>query len=171
MFAFGGRPTRLRTGFGDTTRTKHGKVASLCRTRDAVQGARSGLKSDGAAVTIMMELMSCHSMLPKHPPLALYRSKAKVVTWRYSQATQPLRQMVTESGGDPDEPALHALRIRGAFALAAGGTVSERVIQREGRWKSGAYKGYTGNNERTSVKCRGNWQTREWSLRDDWGKL
>ena len=98
MFAFGGRPTRLRTGFGDTTRTKHGKVASLCRTRDAVQGALSGLKSDGAAVTIMMELMSCHSMLPKHPPLALYRSKAKVVTWRYSQATQPLRQMVTESG-------------------------------------------------------------------------
>ena len=80
-------------------------------------------------------------------------------------------KIVTESGGNPDEPALHSLHLEAASALAAGGTVLERVIQREGRWKSGAYKGYTGYNERTSVKCRGNWQTREWSLRDDWGKL
>ena len=30
--------------------------------------------------------------------------------------------------------------------LAAGGDVSERVIQREGRWKSDAYKVYTWKN-------------------------
>ena len=47
----------------------------VVRTRDAVQGARSGLRSDGAAVALIMELRSCHSMHPKHTPLASYRSK------------------------------------------------------------------------------------------------
>ena len=76
-------------------------------------------------------------------------------------------KIVTESVGGQDEPALHCLRIGGASALTAGGTVSERVIQREGRWKSGACGIYKCNNRRTSVKCRGKWQTRERSLRDD----
>lgn len=34
----------------------------------------------------------------------------------------------------------------GATALAAAGSVSERVLQREGRWMSEAYKVYTRNN-------------------------
>ena len=76
-------------------------------------------------------------------------------------------KIVTESGGNPDEPALHSLHLGAASALAAGGTVLERVIQREGRWKSGAYNVYARNNRRTSVKCRGKWQTRERSLRYD----
>ena len=50
---------------------------------------------------------------------------------------------MTESGWNPDKFSRHSLRIGGASALAAGGIVSERVIQREGRWKSGAYKVYT----------------------------
>ena len=49
-------------------------------------------------------------------------------------------------GEKPEEYALHSLRIRSASMLAAGGDVSERVIQREGSWKSDAYKVYTRNN-------------------------
>ncbi|CAM9754527.1 unnamed protein product [Ectocarpus sp. 12 AP-2014] len=38
----------------------------------------------------------------------------------------------------------------GTSILAAGGNVSERVIQREGMWKSDAYKPYTVNNTEDS---------------------
>ena len=53
---------------------------------------------------------------------------------------------MTESGWNPDKFSRHSLRIGGASALSAGGTVSEGVIRREGRWKSGAYKVCTRNN-------------------------
>jgi len=86
-------------------------------------------------------------MLPEHAPLSSYRSKGKVVTWRYDQATQALKEIVAESGAKPDGFTLRSLRIGGGSTLAAGGTVSERVIQREKIWKSGAYKVYTRNNK------------------------
>ena len=38
----------------------------MVRTRDEVSGARSGLRSDGAAVALMVELLSCGVMLPEH---------------------------------------------------------------------------------------------------------
>ena len=63
-----------------------------------------------------------------------------------------LRELVSETGGNPEEYALHSMRIGGATALAAGGSVSERVIQREGRWKSDAYKVYTRSNTEDSEK-------------------
>ena len=147
------------------------------RTRDTVQGTRSGLQSDGAAVALMVELMSFHSMLPEHAPLSSYRSKGKVVPWRYGQATQALKEIVKESGADPDQFTLHSLRIGGASTLAAGGTVSERVIQREGRWKSGAYKVYTRNNKEDISRVSRNLAgTRGGSQRQPgqdtvWGKL
>ena len=53
---------------------------------------------------------------------------------------------VAQSGRNPDELALHSLRIGGAAVLAARADTPERVIQREGRWKSDAYKVYTRNN-------------------------
>ena len=54
--------------------------------------------------------------------------------------------MVEKSARKPEEYALHALRIESASMLAAEGDVSERVMQREGRWKSDAYKVHTRNN-------------------------
>ena len=43
----------------------------------------------------------------------------------------------TKAGDDPSEAGLHSLSIGAATTLAAGGgEVSQRVIQREGRWKS-----------------------------------
>ena len=53
--------------------------------------------------------------------------------------------MVDKSGRKPENHALHSLRIGSASMLAARGDVSERVIQREGKWKSDAYKVYTRN--------------------------
>ena len=52
---------------------------------------------------------------------------------------------MAKSGLNPDELALHSLRIFGATPLAAGGYMSERVTQGEGRWKSDTYKAYTRN--------------------------
>ena len=71
-------------------------------------------------------------------PLASYRQSEHVTVWTYEQALRALREVVAESGQDPAEFALHSLRIGGASRLAAGGGMSERVIQREGRWKSDA---------------------------------
>ena len=54
--------------------------------------------------------------------------------------------MVGKSGRNRKDCALHSLRIGSASTLAAGGDVSERVIQREGRWKSDEYIVYTRSN-------------------------
>ena len=53
----------------------------------------------------------------------------------------------SEAGDHPSELGLHSLRIGAATTLAAGGDVSQRLIQREGRWKSSeSFKVYTRNN-------------------------
>ena len=54
---------------------------------------------------------------------------------KYGQALQAFREIVKKSGRDPKDLALHSLLIGGASTLAAGGEVSERVIQGAGRWK------------------------------------
>ena len=67
--------------------------------------------------------------------------------WRYPEALAALRQVAARAGHDPSEVGLHSLRIGAATTLAAGGDVSQRVIQREGRWKSSeSSKVYTRNN-------------------------
>ena len=48
--------------------------------------------------------------------------------------------------GQPRRVRVAFLRNGGATALTAGGSVSKRVVQREGRWKSDAYRIYTRNN-------------------------
>ena len=115
-------------------------------TRDEVRGSRSSHSADGGAVALMLELMSCFPDLPDRAPLTVYRfvSSARVV--RYGRALRAVKEAVAKSGHNPDEFALHSLRIGGATTLAAGGDISERVIQREGRWRSDTYKACTWNN-------------------------
>ena len=63
------------------------------------------------------------------------------------EALAALRQVAARAGHDPSEVGLHALRIGAATTLAAWGEVSQRVIQRKGRWKSSeSSKLYTRNN-------------------------
>ena len=66
--------------------------------------------------------------------------------WGYTQALTALRQMVAREGVNPQEVGLHSLRIGAATALAAGGMVPDRIIQREGRWRSEVFKTYTRRN-------------------------
>ena len=61
--------------------------------------------------------------------------------WAQAQATRVLRQVVSVAGVVPEGYVLHPLRIGGAAHLSAGGAALE-VLKREGRWASGAYKGY-----------------------------
>ena len=61
--------------------------------------------------------------------------------WTQTPATRALRQVVLVAGVQPEEYAMHSLRIGGATHLSAGGVAPE-VLKREGRWASGAYKGY-----------------------------
>ena len=118
----------------------------LVRTRDAVRGLGSSLREGGGAVALLVELLSIHPNLPSSAPLASFRESGRVAVWSYGQALRALREVVAKSRQDPAEFALHSLRIGGASRLAAGGGLSERVIQREGRWKSDAYKVYTRSN-------------------------
>ena len=66
----------------------------------------------------------------------------------YRRALKALRQIVELAGNDPNPFGLHSLRIGGATAMAAGGQIPDRVVEREGRWKrkSGSAKKYTRNN-------------------------
>ena len=68
-----------------------------------------------------MELLSVHPNLPSSVPLASYRQSEHVTVWTYEQALRALREVVAESGQDPEEFALHSLRIGSTLRLAAGG--------------------------------------------------
>ena len=63
-----------------------------------------------------------------------------------AQATRALRQVVSVAGVQPEEYALDSLRFEGATHLSARGAAPE-VLKREGRWASGAYKGYVRSHE------------------------
>ena len=95
----------------------------------------------------MVELLSVYPKMPESAPLLSYRCGNEVRVWRYPEALAALRQVAARAGDDPSEVGLHSLRIGAATTLAAGGDVSQRVIQREGRWKSSeSSKVYTRNN-------------------------
>ena len=108
------------------------------RTLDEISGPQSGYRADGGAVALIVELMSLHATLPDDAPLSSYRIGREVKVLKYGQALQAFREIAKKSERDPKEG-------RGS-TLAAGGEVSERVIQGAGRWKSDSYKPYTVNN-------------------------
>ena len=95
----------------------------------------------------MVELLSVYPTMPESAPLSSYRCGNEVRVWRYPEALAALRQVAAKAGDDSSEVGLHSLRIGAATTPAAGGHVSQRVIQREGRWKSSEFsKVYTRNN-------------------------
>ena len=111
-----------------------GQIQSvLVRTRDEVRGSRSSDEADGGAVPLRLVLMSCFLGLPDHAPLASYRldSSVRVVRYgrwdssvmvvRYGRVLRADKEVVAKSRCNPDEFALHSLRIGGATARAAGG--------------------------------------------------
>ena len=86
----------------------------------------------------MAELLSVYQTMPESAPLSSYRCGNEVRVWRYPEALAALRQVASKAGDHPSEVGLHSLRIGAAttYTLAAGGEVSQRVVQREGRRKS-----------------------------------
>lgn len=116
------------------------------RTRDEVYGPRSGYRTGGGAVALMVALMSRYPTLPDHAPLSSYRDGRQVKVFKYGEGSKSWREIVSKSGRDPRYFALHSLRIGGLSAMAAGGEISDRLLQWAGRWKSGAYKGYAVDN-------------------------
>ena len=108
----------------------------VSRTRNDASGTRSGVGAGGGAVALMVELLSVYPTMPESAPLLSYRCGNEVRVWRYPEALAALRQVAARAGDDPSEVGRHSLRIGAATTLAAGGEVSQRVIQREGRCKS-----------------------------------
>ena len=84
----------------------------------------------------MVELLSVYPTMPESAPLSSYWCGNEFRVWRNPEALAALRQGAARVGDDPIEVRLHSLRIGAATTLAAGGDVSQRVILREGRWKS-----------------------------------
>ena len=125
----------------------HDQIGSVrVRTRDEITGPRAGYRANGGAVAFMVELISCHTSLPASAPLSSYNCGKSVRVLRYGHALRAFRDIVANAGRRPEHFALHSLRIGGATSLAAGGDVLEVAIQREGRWRSDAFKIYTRNN-------------------------
>ena len=126
---------------------KPNRGSVIVRTRDDASGRRSGVGEGGGAVALMVELLSVYPTMPENAPLSSYRCGNEVTVWRYPKALAALRQVAARAGDDPSEVGLHSLRIGAATTLAAGGDVSQRMIQREGRWKSSeSSKVYARNN-------------------------
>ena len=84
----------------------------------------------------MLELLSVYSTMPESAPLSSHRCGNEVRVGRCPEALAALRQVAARPGNDLSEVGFHSLRISAATTLAAGGDVSQRVIQKEGRWKS-----------------------------------
>ena len=106
-----------------------------------------GVGDGGGAVALMAELLSGHPTLPDSAPLSSYMFSNEVRVCSYTEALAAFRQVVANAGDDPSEVGLHSLRIGAATTLAAGGGVSQRVIQTEGKWKSPeSSEVYTRNN-------------------------
>ena len=93
------------------------------RTRREVRDSKSSFREDGGTVALMLvELMSCFPSLPDHAPLSSYRSGKSVRVVRCGRAIRAIKELVAKSGRNPDEFALHSLRIGGATTLGAGET-------------------------------------------------
>ena len=132
---------RFRGSKGDQLR----KGAVLTRAR---KGPPRPVGDGGGAVDLMIELLSCYLFLPPSAPLVAFGcGSGRWSMWTQTQATKALRQVVSVAGMQAEEYALHSLRIGGATHLSAGGAAPE-VLKREGRWTSGAYKGYVRNHGR-----------------------
>lgn len=60
-------------------------------------------------------------------PLDSYWYGRSVSVGRYGRTLREAKKVVAKSSRNPDECALHPLRIRGATTFEAGGDISERV--------------------------------------------
>jgi len=124
--------------------------STLVRVREVANGPRSQIGAGGGAVALLVELMSVHMALPGSAPLCSFRQEGKgeVAVLGYRRALKALRQIVGQEGYNPMDFGLHSLRIGGATAMAAGGEISDRVVNDEGRWKgnSGSLRKYARNN-------------------------
>lgn len=141
--------TSLRFDFGSTKGTRSRLEKYRTKLEMKLQynsGPLPGYRANGCAVALMVALKSSHSTLPDD--LSSYRFCRGVGVVNYGQALQAMKDVVKISWGNPEDFVLHSLRIEGVSTLAAGGEVSERVIERAGKSKSDAYKGYTVNDLR-----------------------
>ena len=132
---------RFRGSKGDQWRMG----AILTRAR---KGPPKPVGAGGGAVDLMVELLSCYLFLPPSAPLVAFGcGSGRWSMWTQAQAMRALRQVVSVAGVQLEEYALHSVRIGGATHLSARGAAHE-VLKREGRWASGAYKGYVRNHGR-----------------------
>ena len=69
---------------------------------------------------------------PPAPLVAFGCGSGRWPRWTQAQATRALRKVVSVAGVQPEEYALHSVRIGGATHLSAGGAALE-VLKREGR--------------------------------------
>ena len=125
---------RFRGSKGDQWR----KGAILTRAR---KGPPKPAGAAGGAVDLMVELLSSYLFLPPSAPLATFGCGSdRWSMWAQAQATRALREVVSVAGVQPEEYALHFLRIGRATHLSAGGAAPE-VLKREGRWHRGHIRG------------------------------
>jgi len=118
---------RFRSAKGDQLRK--GRVLTRVRTSPPAP-----VELGGGAVDVLVELLSVNQFLPPHAPLVAFGvGDDRWSLWSKHQATEALRRIVALVGLQPDEYALHSLRIGGATFLAAAGATPD-LLRQEGRW-------------------------------------
>ena len=121
-----------------------GKGATFTQAR---KGPPRPAGAGGRAVDFMFDLLSCNMLLPPSAPLVRFGCGSdEWGMWTQAPATMGMRQVMSVAGVQPEVYALHSLRIRDVTRMSAGGAAPE-VLKREGRWASGAYKGYVRSHE------------------------
>ncbi len=129
---------RVRCSKGD--HFCQGAVVSRVSSSPGVVSVR-----EGGAVALMVQLLVEYMSLAPDAPLASYLHDDGIRSvWTQAQATRALREIVATAGMPPNEFALHSLRIGGATQISAS-HIAKDVLQREGRWRSDAYKVYVRN--------------------------
>ena len=104
------------------------------RTRDAIHDPQSECRAKGGAVSLMVELLSCHPTLPDRAPLSAYREGRQVKVLKDDQALRRLREVVeklglrcTHCGLDEPPPSQPGETYRNGLSREKGGGSQRRT--------------------------------------------
>ena len=114
------------------------------RTRSEVDGAYPGVEDRRRRRRTHGGADVLSSIIARNHPTLLVSERTGGTNMGIWASSASFERVSVEDRGEPR-------RVRVAFSsgwtlLTAGGSISERVIQREGRWQSSAYRIYTRNN-------------------------
>lgn len=132
---------RVEVRFRASKTDKKRLGAIVTRTKAKSTTDSMGNENIEGALELILDLLDIHPELGLQAPLMQTTASNGWKVISRTEATLALRMLVSSTGRDPLQYALHSGRIGGATQLAAQGA-AEIQIKRAGRWKSSAFMTY-----------------------------